>query len=395
MSAYTVNPHGILYVDIPYWKRINGCRSLIESSKAGPVTGLESDRNYQALLLPGVSRSFALTIPALPERLAHAVTNAYLLCRIADTIEDDPELRNEQKEAYLRRFLSVVEGQEDAGAFSASVSPLLSPNMPVTELDLVRNIASVVRVTHALTDTERQALTACVAVMCNEMPNFQHVDLTGLKDLEELSAYCYTVAGAVGEMLVELFCVRRPELETKRSEMRSLAVSFGQGLQMTNILKDVWEDRRRDVCWLPRSVFPDGRFQLERLEEHHRTQAFRDGLNTLIAVAHGHLRNALEFTCHLPPREVGMRRFCLWALGLAVLTLRKIHRNPHYTSSGQVKISRPAVKATVLATNLMLSSDRGLRWLFQRAANGLPLLETAAGNPSAAAVKGEEVRKRV
>ena len=49
-----------------------------------------SDENYQDQILPHVSRTFALTIPQLPESLRVAVTNAYLLCRIADTIEDEP-----------------------------------------------------------------------------------------------------------------------------------------------------------------------------------------------------------------------------------------------------------------------------------------------------------------
>ena len=47
-----------------------------------------SDEAYQDRILPHVSRTFALTIPQLPPGLRLGVTNAYLLCRIADTIED-------------------------------------------------------------------------------------------------------------------------------------------------------------------------------------------------------------------------------------------------------------------------------------------------------------------
>ena len=47
-----------------------------------------SDEVYQDRILPHVSRTFALTIPQLPPALRTPVTNAYLLCRIADTIED-------------------------------------------------------------------------------------------------------------------------------------------------------------------------------------------------------------------------------------------------------------------------------------------------------------------
>ena len=51
-----------------------------------------SDEAYQDEILPHVSRTFALTIPQLPAALRTPVTSAYLLCRIADTIEDEPAL---------------------------------------------------------------------------------------------------------------------------------------------------------------------------------------------------------------------------------------------------------------------------------------------------------------
>ena len=43
----------------------------------------------------------------------------------------------------------------------------------------------------------------------------------------------------------------------------------------------------------------------------------------LIGVAHAHLRNALDYTLCIPAAETGIRRFCLWAIGLAVLTLQE------------------------------------------------------------------------
>ncbi len=338
----------------------------------------QSNRDFQAHILPGVSRTFALTITALPDGLAYVMTNAYLLCRIADTLEDDAHLSVAAKEEHLRNFLEVVKGQGSGEHFSTVVAPRLSANTPPLELELMRNVGKVVSITHSLTEAERRALTRCVGVMCEDMPKFNRGPRpSGLKDLAELDEYCYVVAGVVGEMVAEVFCNRCPELQSGRRELRSLAVSFGQGLQMTNILKDIWTDHERGACWLPQSVFPDGDFRLEDLPRHHQSGAFRDGMNTLIATAHGHLQNALEFVCRLPKREPGMRRFCLWSLGMAVLTLRKIHQNPLYTSGDQVKISRRAVRATVLATNFALPSNRGLRWLFRRTARGLPVAEVA------------------
>ena len=351
-----------------------GPNALAAATPSSTVALYGFDLDYQASILPGVSRTFALTIPVLPERLSKVVTNAYLLCRIADTIEDDAALDDRQKTRFHNRFLAVIKGRDDAGAFARDLAPLLSAGVLPDERDLVRNTATVIRVMRGFSRREREALTRCLAVMCSGMPKFQrNKTLMGLRDLRELGAYCYVVAGVVGEMLTELFCAHCPDLAKNRREMKRLAVSFGQGLQMTNILKDIWDDRRDGTCWLPRSMFAGEGASLARLEEFHRTGAFRAGMNSLIGVTHRHLQNALEFTCLIPAREAGMRRFCLWALGLAVMTLQKVYRNPHFTSGDQVKVSRRTLQATILATNLTLASNRCLYSLFRFAASGLPL----------------------
>jgi farnesyl-diphosphate farnesyltransferase len=351
----------------------------VKSATLSPTDADKSDLAYQESILPGVSRTFALTIPVLPKRLAAVVTNAYLLCRLADTIEDDVDLSDEQKSDFHERFVRVVEGSLPAEPFAADLAPLLSTRTLADEKDLVVNAAKVIRVTHAFSQAERDALTRCVSIMCSGMPKFQRNRSTqGLRDLDELSAYCYFVAGVVGEMLTELFCLHCVELQPSRARMMSLAVSFGQGLQMTNILKDIWDDRQADTCWLPRSVFRGRDFDLRLLDEQHESETFKQGLRELVGVAHAHLRNALEYTCMIPKNEVGIRRFCLWAIGLAVLTLRNINRHPTFTSASEVKVSRRSVKATVLSTNMTLMSNRALRLIFGKAAEGLPLADLSA-----------------
>jgi farnesyl-diphosphate farnesyltransferase len=319
----------------------------------------------------------------LPDALAVVMTNAYLLCRIADTIEDDPGLTHDQKSQFHARFVGVVKGTHDAEEFARDLAPLLSERVLPAEHELVRNTPAVIRVTNGCSTDERAALTRCVSIMCRGMPEFQrNKSLRGLEDLDELAEYCYYVAGVVGEMCTELFCLHCPDLAPKRASMLRMAVSFGQGLQMTNILKDIWDDRQAGACWLPRSVF--GGRDLEKLELWHTEPAFREGLFELIGVGHAHLRNALEYTCLIPKRETGIRRFCLWAIGLAVLTLRNIHRHPTYRSGNEVKVSRRTVKATVLTTNLTLMSNRALRLMFARAADGLPLATSALAYESLA-----------
>ncbi|MBI2994148.1 MAG: phytoene/squalene synthase family protein [Gammaproteobacteria bacterium] len=340
-----------------------------------------ADEAYQERILQGVSRTFALTIPQLPPALCRVVSNAYLLCRIADTIEDDKHLPLEEKRQFADRFIRVVAGMETAAEFAATLAPKLSPTATADERDLIVHTDTVIRITHGFTPRQRAALEHCIRIMADGMARYQESNVRlGLKDLPDMDAYCYHVAGVVGEMLTELFCAHSPEIDRHRAELMPLAVSFGQGLQMTNILKDIWDDQRRGMCWLPRDIFSMHGADLRKLAPGARDPGFEQGLGHLIAVARSHLANALRYTLLIPARETGIRRFCLWALGMAVLTLRKINRNRSFASGNEVKISRRSVYATIAITKLLTRHDRLLRGLFSITARGLP--ETIPASPS-------------
>ena len=71
----------------------------------------------------------------------------------------------------------------------------------------MRELPSIVSLTHGFSGRQRAALARCVRIMCAGMPPFQRTaGLNGLADVAELDRYCYCVAGVVGEMLTDLFC---------------------------------------------------------------------------------------------------------------------------------------------------------------------------------------------
>ena len=338
-----------------------------------------SDEQYQDQILPHVSRTFALTIPQLPPELRVAVSNAYLLCRIADTIEDQTTSSAAARLGLLHRFVAVVCGEEDASQLARDLVPRLAEQTLPAERDLVLNMGRIVRLTAALSPRQRAPIRRCVEVMCEGMHEFQRIaSLRGLQRMSDLDDYCYYVAGVVGQMLTELFCAYSPAIEPQRSGLEKLSVSFAQGLQMTNILKDVWEDWQRGACWLPQEVFSRYGVEIATLRPEHQAHGFDAGMHELVGVAHAHLRNALAFTLLIPKQEAGIRRFCLWAIGLAVLTLRRIDSTPGFTAGNQVKISRAAVAITTMLSNAAVANDWLLRCLFSIAATGLPLAAPGA-----------------
>ena len=159
-------------------------------------------------------------------------------------------------------------------------------------------------------------------------------------------------------------------------------MSFGLGLQMTNILKDVWDDYEDGVCWLPREVFESHGYDLSELQPNHNGNgpAFAASMQHMVGVAHAHLRKALEYTLTIPRNETGIRRFLIWATLLAASTLRKISNQPLYTAGHEVKVSRRKVAGIVGLSNAFIRSNSGLAGLFIVASRGLPLNDSNASS---------------
>lgn len=336
-----------------------------------------SDFQYQQHILPQVSRTFALTIPQLPEPLCTLVSNAYLLCRIADTIEDDAALDTERKTQFAEQFIHVVAGEANAAEFGKQLAPLLAVQTLAAERDLIANTDAVIRLTHSFSPNQQNSLLRCVRIMSHGMADFQrNASPYGLHDMAAMDLYCYYVAGVVGEMLAALFCDYSPQIAEHEAELLRLSVSFGQGLQMTNILKDILDDRERNVCWLPRTVFAQVGFDLRDLSADNYQPEFAQGMRELLGIARAHLHHALRYVSLLPTSEIGIRRFCLWAIGMALLTLRNIERHyrlhSHFHTGEAVKISRFNVKSVIAFSNVLTSQDWALHWLFQTLSGSLP-----------------------
>ncbi len=349
---------------------------MIQNTKIDqdPLISNSEDLIFQDTILPSVSRSFALTIPQLPQKLRTPVANAYLLCRIADTIEDTTLLSADEKDIFHENFIGVVKGIFDPLEFSQNLAKKLSTYSNQDELLLIKNTDKVIRITHGFNDNQRLALEKCITIMNQGMKEFEgEKDHIGLKDIQEMNRYCYYVAGVVGEMLTDLFCDYSEKTAANNYELKFLAVSFGQGLQMTNILKDIWDDKDRNTCWLPIEVFNRYGFDLQNLfEKEGSDKGFEKALDHLIAVTQDHLHDALNYTLLTPPEEVGIRRFCLWAIGMAMLTIRKINKNKKFTNGRQVTISRTSVKATILMSNIFTKNNTALRWMFKALSIGIP-----------------------
>ena len=286
------------------------------------IENSQTDLAYQKAILSSVSRTFALTIPLLPPIIEKVVGNTYLLCRIVDTIEDAAELTPEAKKNLSALFLDVVLERAPVESFVEPCLDALKNYSNHDELDLIAHTPTVLRILHTCSSHDQEAVSRCVSMMSEGMSRFHgRQTKAGLKDLSEFEDYCYVVAGVVGELLTSIFRHYSPQFSKNIQGHENLAIAFGQALQMTNILKDSPEDRARGVSWKPAN--------LSQLD--------------LLQIAYQKLSDSLTYILLIPKEELGMRRFCLLAFGLAVLTLDKLAAGDHFEQQEDIKLSRNTV----------------------------------------------------
>ena len=340
-----------------------------------PMDSLSSSMalGYQRAVLPGVSRTFALTIPELPESLRDTVTNAYLLCRVTDTLEDHAGGSAPEKRRLFQELTRVVRGEAGAESLADDLEAAVKGHAPIAEQDLVGALDRLMEVNRSLPEAHREAVTRCVTIMAEGMARFQSLKSpAGLENRNAFDDYCYRVAGVVGEMLTDLFILEVEGFDPNRDEMMDLGRRFGLGLQATNVIKDVWADRQRGVCWLPREIFTESGCSLGPDADWSEDPGFHRGIGRMVEIGVEHMEAARAYILRIPPTQPGIRRFCAWAATMSLATLRQIRRHPGFKSGDEVKISRRQVRRLAGLTNYAAERDWAMRTVLAWSGRGLP-----------------------
>lgn len=331
------------------------------------VTATVAERESRAFL-PRVSRTFALGVRLLPTRLEAPVRIGYLLCRIADTIEDDLFVSPERKAALLDQFVACFDDPSVADRYG-----LCSTELSADEayLELVASTGHVFLTWRMLDPDSRRILRRWVEEMVGGMRRFVLENRDGIRiaSVGRFREYCYYVAGTVGHLLTELWHAHSPLVGTRTYERLLVdCEAFGEALQTVNILKDIpWDAEHENAVYIPNDLLVAAGSSQDEILRGDKRAANRAALLPLMQLAQDDIERSLRYIEALPAAAMRIRLFCVLPILFAIATMRELEQTDAMLVPGAtVKIDRAEVRALVVAASTSTMTNPSLRWLVER-----------------------------
>lgn len=191
-------------------------------SSASDQRSADAAREVEAIVRAS-GTSFFWAMRLLPAHRRRAIFAVYAYCRDIDDIADG-DWPTATKQARLQGWRDEIE-RVYAGTPTNPIARALQE--PIALFDLPKAEF------HALLDgMERDAKGGPIAPTD-----------------ADLRSYCRQVAGAVGMLAIRIFAENDPNADTATQD--AIAVTQGEALQLTNILRDLGDDAERGRLYLP------------------------------------------------------------------------------------------------------------------------------------------------
>ena len=191
------------------------------------------------------AKTFYLGTLLLPQEKRKAIWAIYVWCRRTDEIMDSVEASTKSQDELSDNLDEWEENTKNV--FKGNIK---------SELDSV------------IFDTIEKYPQSIQPYL--DMIDGQRMDLNKFryKDFDELKLYCYRVAGTVGLMTQNVMGIDSAYTSAPWSDMTDpseAAIALGIANQLTNILRDVGEDRQRGRIYIPQADIEKFNYSEEEL----------------------------------------------------------------------------------------------------------------------------------
>ena len=191
------------------------------------------------------AKTFYLGTLLLPIKKRKAIWAIYVWCRRTDEIMDSLEASTKSQDELSDNLNEWEENTKNV--FKGNIKSELDAVL----LDTIEKYPQTIQPYLDMIDGQRMDLN-----------KFRY------KDFEELKLYCYRVAGTVGLMTQNVMGIDSAYTSapwSAKPDPSEAAIALGIANQLTNILRDVGEDRQRGRIYLPQEDIEKFNYSEEKL----------------------------------------------------------------------------------------------------------------------------------
>lgn len=290
-----------------------------------PADCLSSSWNYCRRLTRRARSSFPIAFRLLPPPKRDAMTALYAFFRVTDDLADGPGKPSEKRRAladWRTGLRLAMDGYYSHRLHAALHHVVVTFGVPPEMLESVIDGAEA------------------------------DLDPVRFDTFAELYPYCYRVASSVGIACVHVWGFRQP---SDREPAIALAEQAGIAFQLTNILRDLREDRECGRIYLPAEELARFGCSPDRWERPESSAPFRELMRFQVARARDFYRRSEPLADRLTPE--GRAIFHAMS-GLYRRLLEEIERRDYDVFTRRVRVGKLA-KLRVLASAWLGKSLRG------------------------------------
>ena len=322
-------------------------------------------------LLKDTSRSFFITLQALPSKIRGQIGLLYLLARIADTIADTKNGDAVQLIQALNSYNQFVQGKSSD---LPNFNPIADIQEHQGEEKLLRNVKRVVISLNQFDSKDQERIQQCLDIIVSgqtlDLERFGPANdgggISHLNNIDELDDYAYRVAGRVGEFWTKMSLAHIFNADGKKEEkLFANGVRFGKALQLINILRDIPEDLRFGRCYIPGHTLAEFGLEPSDLLVTENMEKFRPLYDQYLDLASSHLDAAAEYIEMLPYRQFRLRGACILPVLIGQRTISLLRSNNVLDSENRVKVLRPEINDLIRKTKRSLIIPGGSKRLLK------------------------------
>lgn len=279
-------------------------------------TKLELCYKYNRRLLEIYSKSFSISTLLLPRNRRKAVYALYGFCRYADNLADKP--RDRSKKELTREIRDMEKELRIAYRTGESEHPVL---------------CSFVDVAAKYKIPMKYPLELFKGILMD-------VDHQHYKNFEDLFLFCHRVAGVVGLMMTHV-------LGYQNENAFEYAAKLGIAMQLTNILRDIQEDKNNGRIYLPLDEMKQFKVRKTDIMQERYSTELKNLIRFSTERAHRYYEEAEAGIQMLDPQC----RFAIYsASAIYRQILSEIERNDYNPFLGRVRV-RQAKKTRIILSN--------------------------------------------